>query len=80
MFRSILTVVNRIRIGRICCVAGLAACLALTGCASLNLRGNEAPETEVSRWTRQLRQPNHSGLPSAWTNTGRQIEGNLGYR
>jgi hypothetical protein len=78
MFRSIFTVVNRLRIGRCCALGALAACLALAGCTSLNLRGEGARETEMSRWTRQFRQSDHSRLPSAVTNQGRQIEGDFG--
>jgi hypothetical protein len=80
MFRSIFTLVHRIRIGRCCCVGALVACLALAGCASLNLRGEGVPEAEMSRWTRQFRQRDYSGLPSAVTNEGRQIEGDFGIR
>lgn len=78
MFRSNLTLPFRNWIGRWCSVAALAACLGLAGCTSLDLRGRTLPESDLSGWAQQMRGPERSTPPTAWTNMGRQIEKGLG--
>ncbi len=78
MFRPILSLLKKARIGRWCCAAVLAASLGLPGCTSVNLRGDAFPDNELSGFARQVRGADTSGKSLAWSNKARQIEQDLG--
>ena len=78
MFRSVLILSAKFRIGRWCWTVATVAALGLSGCANLNLRGEPYWEGETSSFARQLRETNDQGQSFAFSNKARQIEGNLG--
>ena len=67
-----------VRIGRWCWTTVLVACLCVSGCASVDLRGEGFREDEMSAWIGQFRPCENPGHPYAFTNKGRQIERSLG--
>ena len=77
MFRSVVTATLRRGIGP-WALAATVACLGLSGCANLNLRGEKFREEEMSSLARQLRQVNGQGQSFAFSNKARQIDQNLG--
>lgn len=74
--------VNGRRIGRWCWIAITALGLGLTGCHSVNLRGEEFPEqeNELSNFCGKYRSSDGSTGPAAFCNKAKQIESNLGVR
>jgi hypothetical protein len=78
MFGALRILVDRLPLGRLCCLAILVASLGMSGCESLNLRGERFADTELSNFARQIRQADGLGSSDAFTNRGRQIDQDLG--
>jgi len=78
MFSSFSTLVDRLLLGRWCWCAALVACLGMSGCTNLNLRGGSFPENDLSSWGRQMRGADALGLSQAFSNKARQIDRDLG--
>jgi len=78
MFRSLSTLLARLPLGRCCSVAALAACLGISGCTNLNLRGERFPENELSTWAREVRGADETSPSYAFSNKAREIDRNLG--
>ena len=70
--------VDRLPLGRWCCLALLAACLGTSGCANLNLRGEYFPDNDLANLARQMRQVDELGPSDAFSNKARQIDRDLG--
>lgn len=79
MFRSMKTLVKKLRMGRWCWVAVLVASLGLPGCAQWNLRGSPFAEDESSDMFRQFRPREGSGEAWGASNKALQIERDVGY-
>ena len=78
MFRSILTLFRTIWTGRWRGLALLVACLGLSGCTNLDLRGQGFPESELTNWVGQVRRSDTTGRSFAFSNKARQIDKNCG--
>lgn len=78
MFSSFSTLVDRLAPGRWCWCAALVACLGMSGCTSLSLRGDRVAENELSGFAAQLREADAMGPSHAFSNKARQIDRNLG--
>jgi len=78
MFRSLCTLIARQPLGHWCRVAALAACLGISGCTTLNLRGDGFADNELSNWAGQMRGVDRLGPSHAFSNKARQIDRNLG--
>ena len=78
MFPSLSTLVDRLPLGRWCWCAALVACLGMSGCTNLNLRGDSVAENELSGFAAQLRGADGLGPSHAFSNKARQIDMNLG--
>ncbi|MFH1268581.1 MAG: hypothetical protein ABIK89_22890 [Planctomycetota bacterium] len=78
MFRSVLTLVNRMPLGRWCALATLVVCLGTWGCTTLDLRGEKFAENDLSGWAQQMRHADDQGPSNAFSNKARQIDRSLG--
>lgn len=78
MFRSVLTLVDRIPLGRWCALATLFVCLGTWGCTTLDLRGESFAENDLSSWAQQMRHADDQGPSTAYSNKARQIDRSLG--
>jgi hypothetical protein len=78
MFGSFLPLLDRFPLGRWCCLALLAACLGISGCTHVNLRGDGFADNELSNIAREMRQADESGPSHAVSNRARQIDRSLG--
>ena len=78
MSRFVATLIHEFRIGRWCCCAALVACLGLSGCANLNLRGEGFADDGLSGLSRRLGPTERRQEPFVFSNKARQIDRNLG--
>jgi hypothetical protein len=66
------------RLCRWCCAAVVGACVGLSGCADVDLRGDRFQYDPIEEWAGTLRPPDRQTQPFAFTNKGRQIEKDFG--
>jgi hypothetical protein len=58
----------------------LTISLGLSGCANMNLRGDNFPKDETYDWTGHVRPADENVEPFGFSNKARQIEKNCGVR
>ena len=80
MFRSIIQLSKDRHAGRRFLTAAAAACLGLSGCANLDLGGEQFQYDPAFELGSQLRRPDDESQPVAISNKSIQIERNLGVR
>ena len=80
MFRSVVQFSTNRHLGRRCLTAAAVACLGLSGCANLDLRGERFQYDPAFELGSQLRPADNGLQPVAISNRSIQIERNLGVR
>ena len=78
MFRSTSDSGRVLWLCRWCCAAVMAACLGLSGCANLDLRGERFQHDPMLEWAGTVRPRDQQTRPFAVTNKGLQIERDFG--
>ncbi len=61
-------------------VFALTISLGISGCANLNLRGDDFPKDDTYDWSRQVRSADENVELFGFSNKARQIERNCGVR
>ena len=80
MSHPVSNLLNRFPIGRWCWTAATVICLGLAGCTSMDLRGEDFEDNDLSNFCRQYRPPDGSIEASAVSNKGLQIDRDFGAR
>ena len=80
MFRFVVQLSKKLHVGCWCLAASALACLWLSGCTNLDLRGEQFQHDPAFELGSQLRPADHGLEPVAISNKSIQIERNLGVR
>jgi len=80
MFHLVSNFAETIRPSRWHWIGTILACLALSGCANCDLRGEPFPDESLFPWSGQVRQRGEQKEFFGFSNKARQIEQDLGVR
>jgi len=79
MFRSVLSFLGRLRKAVLPICVAWAICAGLSGCTSMDLRGDPFREDELSEWSRQFRTPGAEDEDYfVFSNKAKQVSRDLG--
>ena len=78
MSRFVSILASRLHMGPCLCILAVCGLLAVSGCANLNLRGEEYPDNSMSDLAQRIRQVDNQAQSFAFSNKARQIDRNLG--